>query len=731
VNTSEDAGGQPRPDFFARFQAAVPILVVYFGLAALYAWQASRRPVPTIFTDELELTQLARAIAETGEPARRGVPYEGFASLVAYVLAPVWWLGSATASWAAAKLILVLAMTATVFPAYGLARMVVPKWYALAAAGASVAVPALAYSPFLVEEPLAYPVSTLALWLIARSLERASKGRIAAAIGMCVIAVFTRTQLAILLVAFALGLLWLAWQSATVRRWRSEWTTWDWVGAVTLALGVAFALMAAIGHASEAWRNTMLEFKYRIFENASWALGALAIGVGVLPVLLGIAALARPGAEDRDPRTRAFVTTSVAALVVFVMYAGIKGAYNSTVFSTLVVERNLIYLCPILFISTALAFARGVGRGWAIAGATLLTLWVITIVPLRLDQYPYYEAHGLAIATFFNRELSWSEGVIQGVLIAVCVLSLLVVLALRLLRPGSTGFAAVAGVTALSVVAWGLTGQVYAAEGERRHSVQVDGNLPQPYDWVEEATGGRSVVVLGQQIQDATGIWLTEFFNPSVQKVWSLDGSAVNVGGPILTPDLEAVDGTLTPVPDTQYVLAVNGVTLQAPIVAQRENAVLYRIDGGPMQLQDALVGRQTDGWMVGTGDEPDVARASYTRYDVSKDEPGLAVVELTRINWCPDPSARTAGRVTVRMGPVGIGPDNQPRIERVTETRRFLVPDCEAQGTTLSPPKVPWRMEIAVSPTFTPREIDPIGSSDNRHLGAVIERAGFRPLFG
>ena len=216
---------------------------------------------------------------------------------------------------------------------------------------------------------------------------------------------------------------------------------------------------------------------------------------------------------------------------------------------------------------------------------------------------------------------------IQGVLIAVCVLSLLVVLALRLLRRGSTGFAAVAGVTAVAVVAWGLTGQVYAAEGERRHSVQVDGNLPQPYDWVEEATGGESVVVLGQEITDATGIWLTEFFNPSVRKMWSLDGSAQKVGGPILTPDLDAVDGTLTPIPETKYVLAVNGVTLQAPVVAQRENAVLYRIDGGPVKLQDALVGRQSDGWMVGTRDEPDVARASYTRYDVSEDEPGLAVV--------------------------------------------------------------------------------------------------------
>jgi hypothetical protein len=726
--SAQTAGGQPRPDFLARFLSVVPLLAIYFGLAALYAWQASRRPVPTIFTDELELTQLARSIAETGEPARRGVPYGGIASLVAYFLAPVWWLGSATSSWAAAKVLLVLAMTATVFPAYGLARMVVPKWYALAAAAASVAVPALAYAPFLVEEPLAYPVSTLGLWLIARSLEHSSKGRVAAAFGMCVVAALTRTQLAVLLVVLVLGLLWLAWQSEAGRRWRAQWTAWDWVGAVVLVVCVAFALMAAIGHASTAWRNTMLLYKDRIFEHASWAFGALAIGMGVLPVLLGVAALARPRSEPRDARTRAFVTTAFAALVVFVAYAGIKGAYNSTVFSTLVVERNLIYLCPILFVSTALAFSRGVGRGWAIAGATLVTLYVIVVVPLRLDQYPYYEAHGLAIATFANRELGWTEELIEGVLIAVCLLSLAVVVALKALRPRSSRFAAVAGVTAVLVVAWGLTGQVYAAKGEQGFAQQVDRNLPRPYDWVEQATGGGSVVVLGQQISDATGIWLTEFFNPSIRKMWSLDGSAENVGGPILTPDLDAVDGTLTPVPETDYALAVNGISLQAPIVDVRKDATLYRVDGRPLKLQDALVGRQSDGWITASAKDP-VARASYTRYDVSADEPGLAVVELTRVGWCPSPGKRQVGKVTVRMGPVGIGPDNQPRIDRVTQVRRFDLPDCNARGTTLSPPKVPWRMEITISPTFVPKEVDP-RSSDARYLGAAIEQAGFRPLF-
>ena len=280
------------------------------------------------------------------------------------------------------------------------------------------------------------------------------------------------------------------------------------------------------------------------------------------------------------------------------------------------------------------------------------------------------------------------------------------------------------------VVGWSMTGQVYAAEGERIFSEQIDRNLPRPYDWVEEATDGGSVVVVGQQISDPTGLWLTEFFNPSVRKMWSLDGSAIKVGSPILTPDLNAVDGTLSPVPGTEYALAVNGVRLQAPVVDQRKDAVLYRIDGRPLQLEDALIGRENDGWMLGSPEEPGVARASYTRYDVSDDEPGLAVVHLSRSGWCPTPSARTTGKATVRIGPVGIGPDKQPRIERVTETRTFDVPDCEGNGETLSPPAVPWRMEITLAPTFVPRAVDP-SKSDNRPLGAVIERAGFQPLFG
>ena len=726
MTTASATGVRARTDLLTRVQPAVPLLVVYFAFAALYAWQASERPVPTIFTDESELGQLSRAIAETGEPARRSVPY-GSTSLVAYFIAPVWWLGSTTASYEAAKLLLLLAMTATVFPAFALARMVVPYWYAVGVAAAAVAAPALAYSPILVEEPLAYPLSTLSLWMIARVLVRPTWGRAALAAGVSGVAALTRTQLSVLFVVLALGLLWLAWDSERGRRWRSEWSHWDWAGAITLAIGSAFVFASTVSAFSLSWRNTTVAFKDRIWEHATWSTGALAIGIGVLPLLVGLAALARPKDEARDPHMRAFVVTCVAALVTFVWYAGIKGAYISTIFSTLVVERNLIYLAPILLAATALAFARGLAHWWAVAGAAVVTLYVVAGTPLRLDQYPYYEAHGLAIAALANRELTWPEGRIEAALVVVCLLALAAAVALRLLPPRSRAFTAVAATAATAVLAWSLTTQVYAAASERDLSQRIAGNLTEPYDWVDRATGGESVVVLAQQISDPTGIQLTEFFNPSIKKLWSLDGTISRAGGPILTPDLGATDGTLAPSPETAYVLAVNGVEVNAPVVVPRGRDALYRIDGQPIRLKAALTGVESDGWMIGSSEDP-VARASYTRYDVSRDGPGFALVKLSRVEWCPTPERLGEGVATIRIGPVAIGEDKQPALREVTATRSGVVRNCRITPFLLPVPDEPWRVEIEIAPTFVPRELDP-ASSENRKLGAVVS-AGFQPLF-
>ena len=81
MSAQATAGVLPATSARARVEGVLPLVGAYLLLATLYSWQAWRRETPTIFSDELELTQISRAIADTGEPGRRGEPY-GFSSLV-------------------------------------------------------------------------------------------------------------------------------------------------------------------------------------------------------------------------------------------------------------------------------------------------------------------------------------------------------------------------------------------------------------------------------------------------------------------------------------------------------------------------------------------------------------------------------------------------------------------------------------------------------------------------
>ena len=198
------AGVLPATSARARVEGVLPLVGAYLLLATLYSWQAWRRETPTIFSDELELTQISRAIADTGEPARRGDPY-GFSSLVPWLTAPFWWLHPVASAYEAIKTFQAFVMAAAVFPAFLLARRVVSPGWAYFAAVATIAAPALSYAPILVEEPWAYPAATVALWLTIRAVDAPGRAAVALAFAACVVAVSTRSQLAALFGAFAAG----------------------------------------------------------------------------------------------------------------------------------------------------------------------------------------------------------------------------------------------------------------------------------------------------------------------------------------------------------------------------------------------------------------------------------------------------------------------------------------------------------------------------------------------
>jgi hypothetical protein len=706
-----------------RVEAALPLIGAYLLLATLYAWQAWRRETPTIFSDELETTQLSRAIAETGQPGRRGDPY-GFTSLVPWLTAPFWWLDSVASAYEAIKSVQAFVMAVAIFPAFLLARLVVSPPWAFFAAVATIAAPALSYAPILVEEPWAYPAATLALWLTVRAVDRPGRAAVALALGACTFAVLVRSQLVALFGVLAFGLLALAWRSEPIRRWRASWTTWDWAGAVILAVGALIAVVAFAGHRSDEWEIATTAWKGRMVEYGSWAGGAFAIGLGVVPAIALLAVLAVPGRERSRPGVRAFVIVSGGAVASFGWYAAIKGAYLSTSFSSVIVERNLVYLTPLAFVATAYLLERASAPLWAVVAGAAAVLAMVVWVPVDrgIDNFPYYEAHGLAILALVNREWSWPLGRIETALVVV-VLIAAVALALAgtpLRRRAATAATPLAVGVAVAVLAWSVTTEVYAAIGEHDFSARVETNLPKPNDWVDRAAGDGSVVMLGQRMSDSPlGVPSTEFWNRSIAKVWSVDGTGPGPGH-TQTPDLQDIDGTLSPDPQTDFVLAANGVDVAGEVVASNPDAAatLVRLDG-PIRLRANTTGVAGDGWIVGrAGDVPEPARAAYNRFDVSEGGTGTAVVTLSRETFCPT-GERLPGVARVRIGELGRGPDKQPAIARETSSEALYVPGCAVRTVVLPTPTVPWRVEVEIEP-FVPAEVDP-RSSERRALGARV----------
>src|SRR6185295_15118351 len=90
-----------------------------------------------------------------------------------YLTAPAWWLSSTSAAYSAVKYIGVFAMTLTVFPAYGLARMVASR-----------------------NAALAYPWAALSLYLIAKALLTRGPWWIAGAIVASILAPLIKGALA-------------------------------------------------------------------------------------------------------------------------------------------------------------------------------------------------------------------------------------------------------------------------------------------------------------------------------------------------------------------------------------------------------------------------------------------------------------------------------------------------------------------------------------------------------
>ena len=718
-----------------RLYRAIPLALAFLWLVILYGWQTRGHVTPWLFTDELKLAEISRSISETGHAELRHSS-TSFDTLYAYILAPFWKIGDVATAYAAIKYVGVVVMTSAMFPTYFLARMILSKGWSLFAAVGAVAGPALAYSPFLVEEPAAYPWSALSLFLIAKALGVRSRAWVLGAAAAIVVAPFIRAELAVLIPAFALAALFLVWTSGWARRRRESWSLADWGGAAVLGIGAVILFSAVVGARSQTWFIATGFYRGRTIEYGLWAAGAFSIGLGILPVV-SLAALVRPRGEVWTREMKAYVALTSASVLAFGLYTATKASYLSTKFATVVAERNLIYLAPLLFVATGLALERGRVRLWALACTAGFVLYVIITTPYQLDLWPYSDALGFSIVQMANRDLAMDDRDVTWLLVVVLIVAVAVLVVPRFVRRPQASFG-IAAVAAALVLAWNITGEISASNGTNNFSQVLLANFPSPPNWLDKATGQKPTIYLGQRITDPQGIWLMEFWNRSLEYVWSLDATAPGPGTtppgyltPDTTPEGRLVGRTIETgaPPGVDYIVADQDIQIAGDLVLQPEiRRVITEDEFGfpihkevvepsrwrllriapPLRLQATPVGIYADGWQG--------AFSAYNQFSTPGGKPGWIKIVVSRAAFNgPD---RKPGRVTITAGQLVQGADKEPALGRVRETLRWVVHSGKSRVfyVRATPPT---RVEVRIKPTFSPHEFG--NSSDRRQLGAQV----------
>jgi len=586
------------------------------GAFALHALQGLLLPTAWLLPDELHASDAARATAR-----------DGFASLWAVVTWP-FWLGGTEVGYEAAKLLGAAAVAAAAVPASALARLVASERASLVAAGAAVLAPATVLASTAHPVAVAYPVATAATLLLVRG----TSGR-AAVLGALAVLLWPP----LFFPALAVGV--FAYVRRVTPRALLEWPSAALVIAVPAALyaGVAGGRVAsdAFRRATDAWDDVPLA--------AGASLGALALGVAIVPVVAALAALIERR-EQREPWSSLLgvVAVEVTALLVVAALLGLGRTGGGRAAD----EVALLPALPLL-----LAVAVGAGtllrrRPLAVAAATVAV--AILLVPGANDRH----APGLALADAVGLDPRL-YGIALGLLVAN------IAVALQLTRRRGLLPALALGAAALLV-----PGEL-AAWADARDVPDVPRNL-------DAAASGRPVTVFAEGVE--LGVVYSVLF-------WAPTASIADP--PLSERALVTASGMYQPPLRPGLVLDLVGSRMAGSVVLETPLGAL--VDTGPVaRAAETIEGIYSDTWSSGD--------AYYRRFG-GDPRPGVVLIEISRTAWRgPSPQAQ----VVVTSKPIG----GEPFAERITSIESGL-----RRVVRLSVPPPPFEVKVAIGPTFSPAD--------------------------
>ena len=669
--------------------------------AALRALLARQLVAPFIMVDELIWSELARGIADAGEPLLRDQPNPGYSVVYPLLISPAYLLfDSLPTAYAAVKTINAVLMSLAAIPAFFVARRVVRRSYALFAAVLTVAVPSLAYTGTVMTENAFYPLFLVVILVLLVTLERPTPFWVVLLLALSGLAYATRVQAvalgpAILLAPLLLAVFERRGLRETVSRFR--WLYGIVLGAAVVALVVQAAgggLLGAYEPVGEGGYDAGKALRY-----VWWHLAELSLYVLVIPLAATIVLVGR--ARSLDARLQAFLATTVSVTVCLLPVVAVFASR----FSDRIEERNMFYVAPLLCIALLAWIERGAPRPRVLA-AVAATVSVLLVVAIPFDRFLTTSAitDTLMLLPLWSLEDHIGEGWIT----VAALVTALALAAAFLFVPRRYTLTLPLLVLGLWIIAirpiwWGTHGFERFSRG-----VLFQGIRKADRDWIDQAlTPGTEAAFLWTGRTDRLTVNMNEFFNRRVGPVYYVTQPTPG-GLPETRVRIDRRTGRVTlpdgsPVRD-KYLLADSSFVPDGEPVMQDIGwgVTLWRV------TTPLVAAVRVDG--LYPNDTWSGERVTYLR---RRCKPGRLTVELSS-----DPSLFvTPQTVTARSNGAVVG-----RVRLKPDGRAFLsVPVSPIPGTT------DCRVVYTVSPTAVPSEVLD-GSTDDRELGAHFNRFAYHP---
>jgi hypothetical protein len=484
--------------------------------------------------DEEYFVQLSRLLAENFPSAVVDLPVNPFderGTQRLTILLLAWPLSVVTGELGIqiARFVQCLAFASAAIPAYLLARgVLLSRPWSLGVAAATIVVPWAVLTGSFLTEPVAYAAALWAVWAAWRACVVAGWRSDLLALGVVLAAGTARTNLLVLGVVAPTAILLHVWIGAAgpgrVRRfaqamWRGHpiYTLLIVPGAIVLTLNLIGIRPGPIG---TLFGSYVTSFDIADFSTLpeKWALqvSRIAIGVGLIPAMLGVPWILRQVVRRTSPREGALAIVCLVGfcvMLVSTMYAAAE-------------ERYLMLAAPLVLVPGLVAIARGQLPVWAAAlGAVAIAVLVARVA------WPYTENQASMLTdpvqAFWGRtvvrrapELAGEAAMGAGLAVLALALAVVALTVLRRTRARPAVLALAAFVAVFQLVQTGY------AVTKRTDFTRGPGTLADR-TWVDDRVGDATVGIHAQALANSSeyvGIWRdVTLWNRRVEKLTSTE----------------------------------------------------------------------------------------------------------------------------------------------------------------------------------------------------------------